>query len=720
MKNMPSSSSPLSGGNRKNLILTLLIAAAFVFALPFIVPYADDAGNDDAVLGAGPVNPTASTTWDFRTVDANGSGSYGVGSWSWVQSSKTLTLTNFTYTTSASIAVRLKPGTTIVLSGTNKITGGDSSTGGVRGIACTGENGNITISGFAGSSLDVTSGNSTAPQYGSSHAIYAEGTINIIDHAKVNAKSGTAPQSSSGIQAGSLLSVANITISGNADVTATGGTASDSYGISSRDNIIINGNATVTATGGNTASGGTSSGINSEESITIGGDATVTAQGGSSPNGRGISSDGPITINGNAVVEANGGAAMGYGINSSGSITIGGSAQVTASGNTRAINKDYTVPSGYTYYVNTSPGPSTASLTGNGSTTVIGITHLYAKIIAVPPVAPTITSANSTTVANGTGGTFQVTATGATPITYSLAGAPSGVTINSSTGSITIMGAVAAGTYTFTVNASNEAVPNATQSFTLTVTAPVPALTGTVNFNVNASTGEVTASASDGNTATAGTLTYTWTGGATGTGTSKTPTLGSSATCTVTASGAYGSIYATVTVYQVGVTASGNVGGDTVSTTPQYGKAGDVLSIDYTVANTHTNNMLTYGGVAVAPAQVTAAGIGTSSYTVSAGDASFSGTISISAAFAHSNNPILTGTVNLSINVSTGEVTASAPDANTYVAGTLTYTWTGGATGTGASKTPTLGSSTTCTVTASDADGSISATITVYRVTNGP
>ena len=89
-----------------------------------------------------------------------------------------------------------------------------------------------------------------------------------------------------------------------------------------------------------------------------------------------------------------------------------------------------------------------------------------------PPVtgtAPSITSANSTSVVNGTGGTFQVTATGSAPITYSLSGAPSGVTINSTSGLIAIAGTVVVNSYNFTVTASNGVSPNATQSFTLTV-----------------------------------------------------------------------------------------------------------------------------------------------------------------------------------------------------------------------------------------------------------
>ena len=96
-------------------------------------------------------------------------------------------------------------------------------------------------------------------------------------------------------------------------------------------------------------------------------------------------------------------------------------------------------------------------------------------IIVPAPVAPTITSLNSATVTSGIVATFQVTATGDSPITFSLSGAPTGVSINGANGLITIAATVAANTYNFTITATNGVTPDATQSFTLTVTAaPVP------------------------------------------------------------------------------------------------------------------------------------------------------------------------------------------------------------------------------------------------------
>jgi hypothetical protein len=85
--------------------------------------------------------------------------------------------------------------------------------------------------------------------------------------------------------------------------------------------------------------------------------------------------------------------------------------------------------------------------------------------------APAITSANNTTFAVGTAGTFTVTATGTPTPTLSVTGAlPTGVTFTPATG--ILAGTPAAGTggtYPITITAQNGVAPAATQSFTLTV-----------------------------------------------------------------------------------------------------------------------------------------------------------------------------------------------------------------------------------------------------------
>ena len=94
-----------------------------------------------------------------------------------------------------------------------------------------------------------------------------------------------------------------------------------------------------------------------------------------------------------------------------------------------------------------------------------------------PPVAPAITSAAAATLQVGRSGTFTVTATGLPMPTLSLIGAlPSGVTfVDNGDGTARLSGTPAAGTggsYPITIKASNGALPDAEQGFTLTVQAP--------------------------------------------------------------------------------------------------------------------------------------------------------------------------------------------------------------------------------------------------------
>ncbi len=85
--------------------------------------------------------------------------------------------------------------------------------------------------------------------------------------------------------------------------------------------------------------------------------------------------------------------------------------------------------------------------------------------------APNITSANNTTFTVNSAGNFTVTATGAPVPTLAVTGTlPSGVTFTPATGALAgtpALGTV--GNYPLTVTASNGNLPNATQSFTLTV-----------------------------------------------------------------------------------------------------------------------------------------------------------------------------------------------------------------------------------------------------------
>ncbi len=166
--------------------------------------------------------------------------------------------------------------------------------------------------------------------------------------------------------------------------------------------------------------------------------------------------------------------------------------------------------------------------------------------------APAITSANSTTFAEGSFGMFTVATTGFPASGLTETGAlPAGVSfVSNGNGTATLSGTPGAGTaggYMITITASNGVPPVATQSFTLTVTAPLPTPTATPTATATATatatpTATPTATATATPTATAtGTPVATATPTATATASppatpTATPTASPTATATATAS----------------------------------------------------------------------------------------------------------------------------------------------------------------------------------------
>jgi hypothetical protein len=128
--------------------------------------------------------------------------------------------------------------------------------------------------------------------------------------------------------------------------------------------------------------------------------------------------------------------------------------------------------------------------TGNGSYTA-GQTYTVT-------IAPQITSASSTTFALNTAGTFTVTATGAPAPAISQSGTlPAGVSFNAGVLSGT---PTEAGSFPITFTAANGTAPDATQSFTLTVTKGSQATVTVTASSSSATYGEtgLTATASGG------------------------------------------------------------------------------------------------------------------------------------------------------------------------------------------------------------------------------
>lgn len=210
----------------------------------------------------------------------------------------------------------------------------------------------------------------------------------------------------------------NITITGNADVTAAGGYYSAGIGGSEYGNatgIMISGNAKVTASG--SGSGGAGIGGGDEgmgKDIFITGNADVTAYGGNQGAGigGGSSRGGSVTISGNAAVTA-------VGANGGAGIGAGASKWTPRDGNydtTVDISKNANV---------TAVGSSSAAAIGTGS---------YAKggktTITITGGTVTAIGGTSTTPASAIGG--------GTPSSYAGKVPDVTVTINGNTGNTTV------------------------------------------------------------------------------------------------------------------------------------------------------------------------------------------------------------------------------------------------------------------------------------------
>jgi hypothetical protein len=179
---------------------------------------------------------------------------------------------------------------------------------------------------------------------------------------------------------------------------------------------------------------------------------------------------------------------------------------IYTSGNTPpSVSEVGPLPSGVTLVDN---GDGTATLSGNpapgsgGSYPIVitatnGISPDSVQNFTLFVVqAPTITSSGATTFAVGVAGTFTVTATGfpGGPTLALTAGGslPSGVTfVDNGDGTATLSGTPApatGGSYPITITAANGISPDATQTFTLTVTqAPIITSSGSTTFATGAS-----------------------------------------------------------------------------------------------------------------------------------------------------------------------------------------------------------------------------------------
>lgn len=193
-------------------------------------------------------------------------------------------------------------GTITINGGTVKATGGSDAAGIGGGYANTTNGGAIIING----GTVTATGGSKAAGIGAGYS-GAGGMEITITGGKVTATGGsndTYGGAGIGANYGGSTNPVSITITGSADVTATGGLGAAGIGGGSGnaeaavDTIVIDGSAKVHATGGNqdtyAGAGIGAGGKGNCGSITIGGDANVTAIGGtsSSYSGAGIGAGG--------------------------------------------------------------------------------------------------------------------------------------------------------------------------------------------------------------------------------------------------------------------------------------------------------------------------------------------------------------------------------------------------------------------------------------------
>ena len=333
----------------------------------------------------------------------------------------------------------------------------------------------VTTTGFPASSVSKTgtlpsgvtftdNGNGTATLAGTP-AAGTGGSYSL----SITATNGTAPNATQSFtltvdQSPAITSTASTTFTtgaaGSFTVTSTGypaATVSESGALPNGVSFTNNGNGTATLAG--TPAAGT------------GGVYTVQI---TASNGVGTNAAQSFTLTVNQATAITSASSTTFTAGTAGSFTV------TATGYpTPTFTESGALPTGVTL---TSAGVlSGAPAAGTGGVYTIQITasngvgtNAAQSFTLTVGQAPAITSAASTTFTTSAAGSFTVTTTGYPASTLSESGAlPTGITFTSNgNGTATLAGAPVAGTggiYFITINASNNIIPNASQSFTLTV-----------------------------------------------------------------------------------------------------------------------------------------------------------------------------------------------------------------------------------------------------------
>ncbi len=331
---------------------------------------------------------------------------------------------------------------------------------------------------------------------------------------------------------------------------------------------------------------------------------------------------------------------------------------------------------------------SATNVTGTGSQ---GLTIT----ITAPTVSPTITSSAPANGTTGSAYSHSFTATGTTPITWSISSgaAPTGLTLNGSSGILSGT-PTATGSFSFVVQAANGTLPNATQNVTITISAATvaPAITSTAPPNGTVGTAYSRTFTASGTTpitwsVASGTVPIGLTLSATSGVLSGTPTTAGSFSFVVqAANGTLPNATQNVTI----VIAAATVAPVITSSTPANGTTGSAYSHSFTASGTTPITWSITSGVAPTGLTLnassgilsgTATATGSFSFVVQAGNGSLPNatqnvTIVINAATA---GPVITSSAPPS------SITGSAYSHSFTASGTTPITWsiTSGATPTG-------------------------------------
>ena len=360
------------------------------------------------------------------------------------------------------------------------------------------------------------------------------------------------------------------------------------------------------------------------------------------------------------------------------SATWSGSATVI----TGATSASYT-PTGadvgmYLYFQVT---PSNGTLTG---TTVQSAASGQVGIVVTLNVVTNSTTGTATI--NSGAGPVTITSTTAPTVAATLGNAASVAwTVSTGGGSFTNAAIASPGYSLPTLNASVTGPITITATFTAT-----PALGGTASISGTNAIGQLLTVGTGSITGGSGAFSYQWQAGGVNMGTNSTTyTLtgaeaGKAITCVVTRAGTTGSVTASfdsgnTVPYNIAVTNTGNVAGDTVVTlSASTGRAGNTITLNYVLGDGGgapiVTNTLTFTGATGLTNLTAAAASTTQGYTVNAADA-VNGVITITATFVHSTSTAQTLTFALGNQTKTfgdaGFTNAATSDKAST--GTITY-----------------------------------------------